>query len=147
MAKKNNVFTAEQVQAIVEQAVAQALAQVSVTQESAPTKATGKKRGRPRKATGNACVAQELVPFTHHDGRVTMETPKRAAAWSKYNENFKPFDKEAWEKKRASYKPSKKLISAIKNDRASVTHKVAKDEYGFVGTKADLKALKDEVCK
>ncbi len=90
----------------------------------------------------------EKVEFVKHDGTKVMCTPKQAEAWNKWrSREYKPLDevKAEWDKKHKAYKPSKKLIEAIKADRASITHKVAKDEYGFVGTKAELKALKDKV--
>lgn len=51
----------------------------------------------------------------------------------------------AWNEKREEYKPSTKLIDAIKRDRASITHKVAKTKYGFIGTKKDLAWIKEGV--
>jgi len=52
-----------------------------------------------------------------------------------------------WGKQRDAYQPSTKLINAIKKDRCSITHQVAKTKYGFIGTKNDLDALKAKVCK
>jgi len=107
------------------------------------SKAKGKApKGKPAPAKA------ELVEFVKHDGTKVMCTPKQAEAWNKWrSREYKPLDevKAEWEAKHKAYKPSKKLIDAIKADRASVTHKVAKEAYGFVGTKAELKALKDKV--
>ena len=50
--------------------------------------------------------------------------------------------KAEWAEKRANYKPSKKLIDAIKGKQEIITHAVARDKYAFVGTKKDLDALK-----
>lgn len=91
----------------------------------------------------------ELVEFVKHDGTKVMCTPKQAEAWSKWRDReYKPLDevKAEWDKKHKAYKPSKELKEAIKANRASITHAVAKEQYGFVGTKAELKALKDKVC-
>mgnify|MGYP003331420807 CR=1 FL=1 len=64
-------------------------------------------------------------------------------------ERKEAFDKmcKEWEKSRKKYKPSHELIDAIKTNRCSITHKVAKEQYGFVGTKKDLLALKNNICK
>lgn len=138
MAKKNNntiTLTQEQLNAAIATAVAQALA------------SAGKK---PAKSTAKAQPKADLVPFTKHDGTVRMGTPKQVAAWTKWqNREFKPLDevKAEYEAKRAAYKPSKALKDAIKANRAAITRKVAVKQYGFVGTKDELKALKDSICK
>ena len=102
-----------------------------------------------KKATGaKAQPKAEKVEFVKHDGTKVMCTPKQAKAWEAYrNREFKPLDevKAEWEAKHKAYKPSKELKEAIKADRASITLAVAKEQYGFVGTKAELKALKDKV--
>ncbi len=93
------------------------------------------------------------TPFTKHDGTVVMTTKAQADAWAKHRDGYtdRVATKEAtlkeWEAKRAEYKPSKALLDAIKANRASITHKIAKEQFGFVGTKDDLKALKDSTCK
>ena len=89
------------------------------------------------------------TPFTKHDGSVIMCTKAQAEVYKKRQEGFanKEANLKAWEEKRATYKPSQALIKAIKADRASITHKIAKEQYDFVGTKDDLRALKDKVCK
>lgn len=96
---------------------------------------------------------KELVNFTKADGTVVQCTAAQAAAWSKWREgaperkaHFEQM-KATWADKKASYKPSKALEDAIRKDRASITHKVAKEQFGFVGTKQDLKALKERICK
>lgn len=102
-------------------------------------------------ARGNAKVKD--TPFTKHDGTVVMTTKAQADAWAKHRDGYtdRVATKEAtlkeWEAKRAEYKPSKALLDAIKANRASITHKIAKEQFGFVGTKDDLKALKDSTCK
>lgn len=102
-----------------------------------------------KKATGaKAQPKAEKVEFIKHDGTKVMCTPKQAEAWEKWRgREFKPLDevKAEWEAKHKAYKPSKELKDAIKADRASITLAVAKEQYGFVGTKAELKALKDKV--
>lgn len=104
-----------------------------------------------KKATGRKAQPKaEKVAFTKHDGTVIYGTQKQVDAWTKWaNREFKPLDevKAEFEENRKAYKPSKALIEAIKRDRASVTRKVAKEQYGFIGTKDDLKALKAEVLK
>lgn len=136
MAKKNTntvTLTQEELSSIIAQAVAQALAQE-----------------KPKKSTGKAQPKAEKVAFTKHDGSVIYGTPKQVAAWTKWqNREFKPLDevKAEYEAKRSAYKPSKALKDAIKSNRAAITRKVAVEQYGFVGTKDDLKALKDSICK
>lgn len=91
--------------------------------------------------------------FTKHDGTVVACTKAQAEVWGKYRDGYadRVASKEAnlakFEADRKGYKPSKALKDAIKADRASITRKVAKEKYGFVGTKEDLKALKDSICK
>lgn len=110
------------------------------------SKAKGKApKGKPAPARKKA----ELVEFVKHDGTKVMCTPKQAKAWEAYrNREYKPLDevKAEWEAKHKAYKPSKELKEAIKSNRASITLEVAKKQYGFVGTKAELKALKAKVC-
>ena len=55
--------------------------------------------------------------------------------------------KAEFNKSRKAYKPSEKLVNAIKKDRVKITWAVAHEKYGFVGTKKDLQALKDKLCK
>lgn len=142
MAKKNTntqaqaMFTEAQVQEIVAQAVAKALAGMQ-----APTPAG---KGKP---------AVELVEFKKANGETKMVTPAQAEAWGKYRdgasgrkEQFEKM-KQEWDSKREGYKPSKALKDAIKTNRAAITHKIAKEQYGFVGTKKDLQALKESICK
>jgi hypothetical protein len=133
MAKKLTL-TQEELNNIIAQAVAQAMA-------SQPTKS----------AKGKGDV--KLVEFKKADGTVVMCTQAQADAWSKWRDGSadRVASKEAnlakFEADRKGYKPSKALKDAIKADRASITRKVAKEKYGFVGTKEDLKALKDSICK
>lgn len=95
----------------------------------------------------------KLVDFVKADGTVVKCTAAQAAAWGKFRdasgERKAAFEemKAGWATKREAYKPSKALVDAIKKDRASITRKIAKEQYGFVGTKDDLKALKDSICK
>lgn len=139
MAKKV-MFTQEQVEEIVAKAVAKALA------EQKPVK----------KSTGNVQPKAEMVEYTNAKGETKLITRKQAENYASRRHTDE--EKAAWkakrekaladfESKREGYKPSKKLIEAIKRNRASISRKVAKDEYGFVGTKKDLQALKDSICK
>lgn len=134
MAKKNNTFTEAQVQAIVAKAVAEALASV-------------------KKPTTSGKGKVKDTAFTKHDGTVVMTTAAQAAAWEKHRDSYtdrvgnKEANLKAWADKRDAYKPTKALKEAIKANRASITLAVAKEKYGFVGTKKDLQALKDTVCK
>ena len=138
---KNVTFTQAQVQDIVAQAVAQALAQVSAKPaRKAPTSTKSKKS-----TTKN-------FAFTKHDGTVVYaKSQKQLDAWTKYANRAYVSTEERQErfaehaKKMATYKPSKALKDAIRKDRASVTFAVAKEQYGFVGTKQTLKALKEQV--
>ena len=132
MSKKLS-FTQEELNAIIAGAVAQALAQK-------PTKSAGKGKGKAK-----------LVEFTKHDGTKVMTTEKQAAAWAKYRDGYvdrgtKEENLAKWKVAREAYKPTKALKDAIKKDRTKVTLEVAKS-MGFVGTKLDLKALKDDICK
>lgn len=107
----------------------------------------------PKRGQGNSQpTVEKTVAYKKADGTTVMCTPEQAKAWDKFKANSsvrkESFEqmKATWNAKREAYKPSEKLIKAIKTDRASITHKVAKT-YGFVGTKDDLKALKDSICK
>lgn len=106
-----------------------------------------------RKGKASAEATVELVEFKKADGTVVHCTPAQKEAWEKFREGSsdrkEKFEamKAGWADARKAYKPSKALKEAIKKDRASITHKVAKAQYGFVGTKNDLKALKDSICK
>ena len=129
---KQKMFTQAQVQEMINQAIAQALA----------AKPTTAGKGKAKTAT-----------FTKHDGTKVACTPAQAEAWTKYRDGYadrqasKEANLQAWATKREAYKPSKALKDAIKANRAAITLAVAKAQYGFVGTKADLKALKDSICK
>lgn len=133
MAKKTNTFTEAQVQELIARAVAEALAS-----NKKPTTSKGKAK---------------TATFTKHDGTTVKCTPAQAKAWEAWRDGSadRVASKEAnlakFEADRKGYKPSQALIKAIKADRASITRKVAKEKYGFVGTKEDLKALKDNICK
>lgn len=111
--------------------IAEAVAQAMAAQVSARTKAP----------------KEPKVAFTKKDGTVKMVSKAQADAWTQYRDNAQPFDADAWNAKRSAYKPSKALKDAIKANRAAITHKVAKEAYGFVGTKKDLAALKESICK
>jgi hypothetical protein len=134
MAKKTNTFTEAQVQEMIKKAVAEALANVP----------TGSNTGK-----GKA----KDVAFTKHDGTVIYGTQAQVDAWKKSQDSYadrvakRDENLKVWADKRETYKPSKALKDAIKANRALITHKVAKEQYGFVGTKKDLAALKDSICK
>lgn len=137
MASKKLTLTQEELQKLIADAVAQAIA-------AQPTTAGKTGKGKP---------AVELVEFKKANGETKMVTPAQAEAWTKYRDGagdrkaaFEQM-KQDWTAKREGYKPSKALKDAIKANRASITHKVAKEQYGFVGTKKDLQALKDSICK
>ena len=126
------------------QAEAMAMAQEFV-KSYAPTSAGKKAENGKGKVKDTA--------FTKHDGTVVMTTKAQAAAWEKHREGYtdrvanKEANLKAWADKREAYKPSQALIKAIKADRAKITLAIAKEKYGFVGTKPDLQALKNSVCK
>lgn len=123
---------------------------------SAPTQAEAvamAKEFRGSKPTSAGKGKVKDTAFTKHDGTVVMTTAAQAAAWEKHRDSYtdrkanKEANLQAWADKRAGYKPSQALEKAIKADRASITHKVAKEKYGFVGTKDDLRELKARICK
>lgn len=111
---------------------------------------------KPASGRGNTQpTVEKTVKYTKADGTTVMCTPAQAKAWDAWKanadtrkDNQAKFEqmKADWSNARDAYKPSKALIKAIKSDRASVTLAVAKT-HGFVGTKNDLKALKDSLCK
>ena len=119
-------------------------AQIARMSEDAPAP-------KSKKATGaKAQPKVEKVEFVKKNGEVKLVSAKQAAVWeaARARSNGKTLDevKAEWEAKHKAYKPSDALIEAIKANRASITLAVAKAEYGFVGTKQELKALKDKVC-
>ena len=139
---KNITLTQDELQTLIAGAVAQALAQTE-SAKHVPSSAKQKK-------TTNGKGKAKLVEFTKADGSVVKCTEAQAKAWEAYrSRSHKSLDevKAEFTKARDAYKPSKALVDAIKANRAAVTRKVAKDQYGFVGTKDDLKALKDNICK
>ena len=133
---KTNTFTQAQVEEIVAQAVAKALAGM----QKPTTTSTGK--GKAKTET-----------FTKYDGTQVACTPAQKQAWEKSQQGYadRIAKREQALAKHAqamsTYKPSKALKDAIKANRAGITFAVAKAQYGFVGTKASLKALKDSICK
>ena len=140
---KNATFTQAQVQDMIAQAVAQALAQVSgVKADKAPTK----------KASSTKSKATKKFPYEKKDGTIAYaRSQKQLDSWKAYASRSRVTAEEREERfaehaeKMATYKPSKALKDAIRKDRASITFAVAKEQYGFVGTKLTLKALKAEV--
>ena len=135
---KNITLTQEQLNSIIASAVASALAQ-------APTKSA--------KAKSNGKGSAKLVEFKKADGTTVKCTQAQAEAWGKWRDGSadrkanKEANLKAWETKRVAYKPSQALVKAIKANRAAITFAVAKEKYGFVGTKASLKELKESICK
>ena len=135
---KNITLTQAELNSIIASAVASALAQAP--SKSAKAKSKGK---------GSA----KLVEFTKHDGTKVKCTEAQAKAWSAYRDGYT--DRVANRDKAlathqaamSTYKPSKALKDAIKANRAAITFAVAKEKYGFVGTKATLKELKESICK
>lgn len=139
---KNITLTQEDLKALIAGAVAQALAQTESAKQ-VPSSAKQKK-------TTHGKGLSKLVEFTKADGTTVQCTEAQAKAWEAYrSRSHKSLDevKAEFTKAREAYKPSQALVKAIKADRAAITRKVAKEQYGFVGTKEDLKALKDEICK
>lgn len=101
-----------------------------------------------RKGTGKPAPAKaELVEFVKKDGTVKMVSPKQAAVWeaARNRSNGKTLDevKAEWEAKHKAFKPSKELIAALKANPVMTRKEAAK--LGFVGTKDELKALKNEL--
>ena len=111
----------------------------------------GESGGKPaRKAPGKVQPTAEQVPFVKKDGTTVMATPAQAKAWEAWRSaEHKSLDevKAEYAEKREGYKPSEALVEAIKANRAAITRKVAVETYGFIGTKEDLRNLKDSICK
>ncbi len=110
----------------------------------------GTPKSKGKKATGaKAQPKAEKVEFVKKDGTVKMVSKAQARVWeeARNRSNGKTLDevKAEWNAKHDAYEPSEELIKAIKANRASITHGIAKEQYGFVGTKKELKALKDKV--
>lgn len=121
--------------------------------KSLSTRVSALEESRKSKPTSTYKGKVKDTPFTKHDGTVVMTTKAQADAWAKHRDGYadrmakKESTLKDWEAKKAEYKPSKAFLDAIKANRAAITHKIAKEQYGFVGTKDDLKALKDSTCK
>ncbi len=124
------------------QAEAMAMAQEFVKSSAPTTAGTSAGKGKAKTTT-----------FTKADGTTVQCTEAQAKVWEAWRDGSadRKASKEAnlakFETDRKAYKPSKALKDAIKADRASITRKVAVEKYGFVGTKDDLKALKESICK
>lgn len=90
-------------------------------------------------------IAEALAPAKKGNGKSgnegkSAQTPEqRKAAFEQM--------KAEWAEKQANYKPSASLKKAIQANRAEITFAIAKEKYGFVGTKKSLQTLKDELCK
>lgn len=109
------------------------------------------RKGGRKVAAPKAPKKPELVAFTTKNGEVKYVSQAQADAWNAWrshalSEAEWEAKKTQWAADRKAYKPSEALIEAIKRDRAAVTRKVAVEKYGFVGTKEDLRALKDSLC-
>lgn len=133
MSKKSNTITmsVEELNNIIAQAVAQALAQEK------PAK----------KATGNAQPKAEKVAFTKHDGTVIYGTAKQVAAWKAYSERAsKPHrTKEELGKMSEGFKFTKAMDSYIKAN-PSCSKKDFNEKFGFKGmTKQMLSDRKVEL--
>ena len=113
---------------------------------------TNAQEARIAEIVGNA-VAQAFAQYMPAQGRGDNkpETAPNPAPAPKRTpeEKLAAFEhmKAEWAEKRANYKPSKKLIDAIKGKQEIITHAVARDKYAFVGTKKDLDALKAKYRK
>lgn len=135
--RKGNMTQKEMMQAMMEQMNAMA-ARIEQLEK-------GAHKGAPK-------PEKDQVQFVKKDGTVRMCSQAQADAWNKWRdgagdrkEKFEAM-KAGWADKKAAYKPDKALTDAIKANRAAITHKIAKEKYGFVGTKQDLKALKESIC-
>lgn len=113
-------------------------------------KAFMRKRGHKDEGTG-AKAPVEKIPYKKANGDIVMCTPKQVAHFEELKANASE-RKERFEKVKAewnaahdAYTPSEELIKAIKANRAGITKAIAKEKYGFVGTKQELAALKDKV--
>lgn len=121
------------------------------TMDEAVAMAQAFKRKRGGNGGGTGKPAPEKVEYKNRKGDIIMCTPTQVARFEELK--LKGADAKArfeamkaeWNAKHDAYVPSAELIEAIKHDRTKVTHKVAKAEYGFVGTKDELKALKAKV--
>ena len=141
MAKNNTLtLTQEQLNALVAQAVAQALAVSGSKPDKAPTS---------KKSTTKST---KKFPFPKKDGTIAYaKSQAQLDSWKAYANRSRVTKEEREERfaehKKAmqAYKPSKALKDAIRKDRVSITFAIARDQYGFIGTKDSLKALKAEV--
>ena len=112
---------------------------------SAPTQAEAMKMAKEFIGTPTTAGKGKVkdTPFTKHDGTVIMCTAPQAAAYEKYRDGYnnrvanKEANLQAWAEKRSTYKPSQAFVKALKAN-PTMTHKQAKEQFGFVGTKNDL---------
>ena len=128
------------------EALTQALAAQQAQQAKADKAPQVSKTGKKKTAT-----FMKFNPETGKRDIAVKCTPGQKRAWEAHSNRTYVSAEERQERfaehaeKMSTYKPSKALKDAIKRDRASITFAVAKEQYGFVGTKQTLKALKAEV--
>ena len=143
MTKKDQEMMAQ----AIAQAVAEALKPMSARMDALEQARTGGSAGkRGRKPGKSEQPVSEKVEYVKKDGSKRTCSPAQAKAWDEAKERLEEA-KERFDKAKAKYKPSKALKDAILADRARITRKVAVAEFGFVGTKDDLRALKESICK
>ena len=90
---------------------------------------------------------EKTATFTKKDGTKVACTPAQAKIWSAYVDRAqnREHNLAEWEKSRKAYKPNKAIKDAIKA-HPTMTRKEAM-EFGFVGTKEDLRNLKAQLLK
>ena len=110
--------------------------------------ATQQKTTKTTTSSSKKSAPKQRIPFTKHDGTVVYAASQAQwNAWKRSQDGYaqRKANFENWAERKATYTPSKELIEAIRKDRCSVTFKVAKAEYGYVGDKESLRALKAEI--
>ena len=99
--------------------------------------------------TVKSAIAEALAPAKKGNGKSGNEGSNAQTQAQRKEAQKQAFERMQAEfaEKQANYKPSASLKKAIKADRTAITWAIAKEKYGFVGTKKSLQALKDELCK
>ena len=141
---------AQAVAQAVAPAVAQAVAPLSARIDALEAKpagaSAGTRKGKPGNTPEKPEPVSEKVEYVKKDGSKRTCSPAQAKAWDEAKERLEEA-KEQFDKAKAKYKPSKALKDAILADRARITREVAAEEFGFIGTKRDLRTLKASICK
>lgn len=119
------------------------------TEQIAQMCASGRKSSKSAPLSDAEHISRGDVKSANGHWRTVAQQANDAKLKEHAQERKEAFDKMCaeWEKAHKKYKPSAELKAAIKADRCAITHKVAKEQYGFIGTKKELIALKESICK